>query len=207
LKYIEKKLGIPRSTLHGWLKDIKLSEIQRKKLFDNWQNGLAEARKKAVLWHNKGRNERRDSARKEVEKFVSNIDIDKNIQEIILATFYLAEGGKTENCFALANSNPDILIGITNILRKVFTIDETKFRCCLHLRKDQNEKEIKTFWSKILVIPETRFLKTQFDKRTIKKTYAHYKGVCVLYYFDLALQRRILFLGKKLINIINNTGV
>jgi transcriptional regulator with XRE-family HTH domain len=207
IRYIENKLGIPRSTLSGWLKDIKLSANQRKKLFHKWENGLIKARKKAVLVHNKGRNDRREKARQEVEKFVSNTDIDKSVQEIILAAFYLAEGGKTENSFALANSNPEILLGVITLLRRVFTIDESKFRCCLHLRGDQDENMLKEFWSKTLNIPESKFTKTQFDKRTVKKTYDHYKGVCLVNYFDMALQRRILYLGEKLLEIINkNTG-
>jgi len=203
IRYIENKLGIPRSTLSGWFKDIKLSAQKRKKLFDKWEDGLIKARKNAVLAHNKGKNDRREKARQEVEKFISNIAIDKNIQEIILAAFYLAEGGKAENSFALANSNSEILLSVVTLLRKVFVIDESKFRCCLHLRNDQDEVELKKFWAKILNIPESKFTKTQFDKRTIKKTYEHYKGVCVVNYFDMALQRKVLYLGDKLLKIIN----
>jgi len=207
VRYIENKLGIPRSTLSGWFKDIKLSKQQTKKLFDKWKNGLINAREKAVLTHNKGKHDRQKIARQEVEKFISDIDIDKKIQEIILSAFYLAEGGKTENSFTLANSNPEILLGVVTLLRKVFVIDESKFRCCLHLRKDQDENILKEFWSKTLNIPESKFTKTQFDKRTVKKTYDHYKGVCLINYFDMALQRRVLYLGEKLLEIINkNTG-
>ena len=72
------------------------------------------------------------------------------------------------------------------------------------MRKDQDEKELKKFLSKNLNIPENKFTKTQFDKRAVKKTYDHYKGVCVINYFDMALQRRILYLGDKLLEIINN---
>lgn len=201
---IENILSVNRSTLSGWLKNIGLTKEQKSKLHENWINALAIAREKAVLWHNKGKNERREKARKEVEKFVSNTNIDRDIQEIILTTFYLAEGGKTENSFALANSNPEILLCIVNLLRKVFIIDESKFRCCLHLRKDQNEDVLKNFWSKILDIPKSKFYKTQFDKRTIKKTYKHYKGVCVVNYLDTALQRRVLYLGEELLKVINN---
>ncbi len=200
---IENILGVSRSTLNGWLKNIKLTKEQKNELHKNWLNALVTARKKAVLWHNKGRNERREKARKEVEEFVSNIDLDKKIQEIILAAFYLAEGGKTEDSFVLANSNPEILLGVVNLLRKVFTIDESKFRCCLHLRKDQDENTSKKFWSKTLNIPESKFYKTQFDKRTVKKTYTHYKGVCVVNYLDLAVQRKVLYLGEKLLDTIN----
>src|SRR3989339_383116 len=89
---IEIAIGVRRSTLNGWLKNIELTKEQKGKLHNNWLSALVAARKKAALWHNKGRIERREKARKEVEKFVLNIDIDKNIQEIILAAFYLAEG-------------------------------------------------------------------------------------------------------------------
>jgi len=204
VRYIENKLGIPRSTLSGWFKDIKLSKGQRKKLFNAWKNGLSNAREKAVLWHKEDGDKRRNKVRQEVENFVSGINFDKKIGELILSAFYSAEGGKKENCFVLANSNQEILKGIINLLRFIYKIDEAKFRCCLHLRKDQNDEELKKFWSKILNIPETKFLKTQFDKRTIKKTYDHYKGVCVLIYYDMALQRRILYLGDNIVKIINN---
>jgi len=204
VRYIENKLHIPRSTLSGWFKDISLSAKQRKKLFKKWENGLVNAREKAVLWHKKQKNNRREKIKDEIKSFLSNVKIDKKIGELIMATFYLAEGGKQENNFALANSNPEILKGIVSLLRKLYQIDESKFRCALHLRKDQDENNAKEFWSIILNIPESKFLKTQFDKRTIKKTYEHYKGVCVLIYYDMALQRRILFLGDGILKIVNN---
>lgn len=206
LRYIESELKIPRSTLSGWFKSVELTREQKDKLHNDWLNALIEARKKAVLVHNKGKNDRRQAIRSEIDEFIEEVNLDKKLQEVILATFYLAEGGKTENCFALANSNPEILKGVIALLRKTFTLDESKFRCCLHLRKDQNEETAKSFWSKTLKIPYNKFLKTQFDKRTIKKTYDNYLGVCVLYYFDLALQRRILYLGEKLLKIINRKG-
>lgn len=206
IRYIENKLGISRSTLSGWFKDIKLSKEQRKKLFNDWKNGLMNARKKAALWHIKQGNDRKWAIREEVKNFVSGVNIDKKIGELMMATFYLAEGGKTENNFVIANSNPEILKGIINLQRYLYKLDESKFRCALHLRKDQDEERLKNFWSKTLDIPKLKFLKTQFDKRTIKKTYDHYKGVCVLIYYDMALQRRILYLGNEILKIINNMG-
>jgi hypothetical protein len=198
---IEKSLNINRSTLSGWLKDIKLNDKQKEELHNKWLNALAKAREKASLVHKKRRSDRREKIRKEVEDFYLNID-DK-IKEVIFATFYLAEGTKKEGSFAIANSNPLILKSLVNLLRSVYSINEAKFRCCLHLRKDQEENELKKFWSKLLNISKNKFGKTQFDKRTIKKTYDHYKGVCIVYYYDTALQRRVLYLGNKLLEIIN----
>jgi len=204
IRYIENKLGIPRSTLSGWFKNIKLAKKQEAKLLDNWNNGLANARKKAALWHKKDGDDRRLAIRQKIEEFTNGIRIDKKTGELLLATFYLAEGGKIENSFVIANSNPEILKGMITLQRYLYKLDESKFRCALHLRKDQNEKKLKVFWSKTLNIPEFKFTKTQFDKRTVKKTYDNYKGVCVINYFDMALQRRVLYLGEKLLKMFNN---
>jgi len=201
LPYIENKLGVPRSTLSGWFKDIKLSKEQREKLFNNWKNGLVYARKKAAQWHIEDGNKRRIKIRKDVEDFFIDIDVNKKIKEIILATFYLAEGTKKESSFVIANSNSGILVCLVKFLRDLYGINEKKIKCCLHLRNDQNENELKKYWSNLLKVPLSQFFKTQFDKRTIKKTYEHYKGVCVIYYNDMALQRRILYIGEKILKI------
>jgi len=204
IRYIENQLGIPRSTLSGWFKNIKLNKKQKDKLHQDWIDALFEARKKAAIVHKKQGHNRREAIRREVKDFFSDINIDKKTAELVMATFYLAEGTKKENCFVFANSNAEILKGIIKLLRFSHKIEESKLRCCLHLRKDQNERQSIKYWSDILSIPEIRFLKTQFDKRTIKKTYESYKGVCVIYYYDMALQRRILYTGEKILSIINN---
>jgi len=206
IKYVEKKLGINRSTLSGWFKAIELTQAQRDQLLLNWKNGLAIAQKKGGQWHADQGEKRRAAIRKEVEIFTSNIHIDKTIGELILATFYLAEGTKRENCFRVANSNSEVLKGFISLLRYLYEIDESKLRCVLHLRKDQNEAELKKYWSDLLKIPLEKFLKTQFDKRTVRETYHHYKGVCIVNYYDMALQRRVLYLGEKILGIIKNTG-
>jgi len=200
---IENILGVRRSTLNGWFKNIKLSKKQKEKLLNNWKKGLVKAREKAVLWHKNKRNERREKIKKDVEIFFKNLKINNKVGELLMAMFYLAEGGKTENSFMVANSNPQILKSIINLYRNLYELDESKFSCVLHLRKDQNENELKLFWSTLLKIPKHKFTKTQFDKRTIKKTYDHYKGVCVVNYFDMAIQRRILFIGDRLLKTID----
>ena len=111
---IENKLGIPRSTLSGWFKNIELSEPQKQKLLDNWSNGLINARKKAALWHKKDGENRRIAIKKDVESFFNNINIDKKLGELLMATFYLAEGTKKENCFVFANSNSEICLLYTS---------------------------------------------------------------------------------------------
>src|SRR3990167_6594423 len=188
---IEKFLDVRRSTLNGWLHNIELSDIQKKRLHSNRMAGLKKAREIASDIHKKGRLLRIKKIKKEVNLFSSEVKLNKKLGELIFAVFYLAEGGKKENALVIANSNPDILKAFLNLLRFVYHIDESKIRCCLHLRNDQIEHDLSSFWSKTLRVTIKQFHKTQFDKRTTKPTYEKYKGVCVITYFDMSLQRRI----------------
>ena len=77
IKYVEKKLGINRSTLSGWFKNIELTKKQQLKLHEDWKNGLKNAQKLGGLWHKEQANNRRKIIREEVEKFVSKINIDQ----------------------------------------------------------------------------------------------------------------------------------
>jgi hypothetical protein len=48
---IERKYGIPRSTLSGWFKNVELTEEQRVVLMRNRKDGWAKARANAVESH------------------------------------------------------------------------------------------------------------------------------------------------------------
>lgn len=199
IRDIEKTLGIRRSTLSGWLHNIELSESQKQRLHKEWLNALVKARFWAAQSHRNERLKRVGKIKEGVKGFVSGITINKTLGEIIFAIFYLAEGTKKENAMVVANSNPNVLKSFLNLFRYLYKPEESKFRCCLHLRGDQSEKQLKDFWSQLLSVPESQFNKTQFDKRTIKTTFRDYQGVCVITYFDMDLQRRILYLGESLI--------
>lgn len=41
---IEKELGVARSTLSYWLKNVDISEVHSLKLYSNWVNGIKEGR-------------------------------------------------------------------------------------------------------------------------------------------------------------------
>lgn len=204
IRDIENILNIPRSTLSGWLRNVKLSKKQKKRLYKKWLAALVKARLKAAQVNRKARIERINTIKRNVKKFISKITVDKILGELIFATFYLAEGTKKENSIVIANSDPIVLKAFLNLFKYLYKPDKSKFRCCLHLRQDQSERQLKDYWSKTLNIPKSHFIKTQFDKRTIKPTFKKYKGVCVVFYYDMNLQRRILYTGKDLLNKMIN---
>src|SRR3989338_3109931 len=79
---IEHKLGISRSTLSGWFKNIELSHVQKEQLLQNWRDGLVHARKKAVIWHNAQKKQRLEEAKKQAIKTLAGID-EKNKMFIV----------------------------------------------------------------------------------------------------------------------------
>ncbi|MFA6050764.1 MAG: hypothetical protein WC761_06270 [Candidatus Paceibacterota bacterium] len=196
--YIENKLGIPRSTLSGWFKDIVLSEKQKSILESNWRAGLIEGRKKAVIWHNTQKETRLKLAGEQAESVLSKINFgDKSILDLALAMLYLGEGFKVSGT-GMGNSDPLILKFFLNVLEKNYQIDRNQVHCELHLRADQNGQKMKEFWSKELNVPMERFVHTFFDKRTEgKSTYDHYKGVCVVNCGNVAIQRKLVYLSRN----------
>jgi len=203
IRDIEKTLSVARSTLSGWLCDVELSKKQKEQLHKKWLAALAKARSKAAELNKNNRLKRMRVIEQDAKNFVSDIVINKKLGEIIFSIFYLAEGTKAQRgTVEIASTNPKILVTLLKLFRYLYSPQESRLRCRLNLRLDQSERKLKSYWSKILQIPKSQFIKTQFDKRTIKPTFKNYKGVCSLYYCDTNLQKRIIAIGEELIQLI-----
>jgi len=189
---IERRLGIPRSTLSGWLRNIELSQKQKEKLTQDWKNALVKARKKAVLWHNAQKEKRLKLAEEQALKIVGDIDItDKKILELALAILYMGEGTKKKIETSMGSSDPLILKFFLAALKRLYDFDIKKIKCQLNLRADQSPEKMKRFWSKELSVPINNFGYVNLDKRTVgSKTYPYYKGVCHVLCGNVAIQRR-----------------
>ncbi len=195
---IESRLGIPRSTLSGWFKGIKLTAKQIRKIEREWRNDLKKARKKAVIWHNAQKRKRLEAAEKAAKKVLNDIDLNNlSFFELALAFLYLGEGSKRNSETAIGSSDPKILKFFLAGLKNIYDIDISKIRCELYLRADQNPKKIRNYWSKTLNIPLNNFRQINIDKRTKgTKTYSYYKGVCNLRCGNVAIQRKLMSLAE-----------
>ena len=198
VRQIEEQLKIPRSTLSGWLRNIRLSPAQKKVLNENCKEALVSARKRAVLWHKEQKGKRIDAARQGALNFLNNIDVHRpEFQELALAVLYMAEGRKVAEETSLGSSDPLMLKFFLGSLKKLYGIDINKISCSLHLRADQSEEELRRFWSIELGLPLNKFKEVYKDNRTIgSKTYDGYKGVCSIRYGSIAIKRRLLFLSQ-----------
>jgi len=195
---IERHLSIPRSTLSGWLKGIKLSQKQKKRLIQDQKNALVGARRKAALWHKTQKIDRLQEAKDQALKTLEHISItDKDVLELALAVLYMGEGTKKKIETSMGSSNPLILKFFLSSVKTLYDLNPKKIKCQLSLRADQDPEKMKRFWSKELQIPRNNFDYINLDKRTIgSKTYPYYKGVCLVRCGNVAIQRKLIYLSE-----------
>jgi hypothetical protein len=194
IREIEKLLSIPRSTLSGWLKSVELTELQKARLQQNADLALIKARVKASDWHRSQKKLRLKKAEEQATVVLEEIVIDDNIIELALAMLYLGEGAK-KNTTAIGNSNPLILKFFITILIKKYGVSVDKIKCDLHIRADQNTKELIDYWSHELNLPMSCFRSVIVDVRTTGRTsYPEYKGMCLVNCGNIAIQRKLIYL-------------
>ena len=109
IRSIEKYLKIPRSTLSGWFKNVKLTKTQMKVLEIKHKNALIKGRKKAMLWHNQQKSKRILNAENEANKILSKLDNNSKTIELGLAMLYLGEGFKKSPRTGMGNSDTLLL--------------------------------------------------------------------------------------------------
>jgi hypothetical protein len=206
LGFIEKNLGIPRSTLSGWCKNIQLSNEQRVTLLNNQLVSLPKARLAAAKWHREQKVLRISIAKQEAENVMKNIDITDDILDLSLAMLYLGEGTKSK-LTSIANSDPMVLRFVLSVLKQNYKVNLNTIKCGLHLRMDQDSTECKKYWANELGLAVKQFAYISFDKRSAGRvTYDRYKGVCVLYCGSIAIQRKLIYLYNLFCDKVSQMG-
>ncbi len=183
-KEIGKKLGIPSSTIRRWCfgikagKGISLSEIRRNK---------------RIRWE----------IIDEERKFLKNFDIkkiDKHQAELLASILYWCEGskypGETRTCFT--SSDERMIKVFIFLLRKGFKIDEEKFRVHLQIHKTQDLENLREYWSGLLGIAESQFIKPTVTAPTGNRHRRGYRGACTLRYNDYRILLKLTTLYGKL---------
>jgi len=183
------KISIPKSTLSYWCKDVKLPEEYQEKIrhivLKNAEKGRAIA-----LIVNRIKREKYIKEVKDRVKHLSDKLKEKDTAKIALAMLYLGEGSKKQRgSLMFGNSDPFVVSLFLCLLRYCYRIDESKFRCTLQCRADQNIEKLQNFWSKITKISLSQFYKARIDPRTIGRPSKNlnYKGVCRIDYFSADL--------------------
>ena len=204
---IVKKIDapIPKSTLSIWFQNIKLSAYARKRLENSISDKLKKAHAAALLTNKKKRQEYLRDIEKRVSHLKNHLS-NKDVAKIVLAVLYLGEGKKSiRRSFMFGNSDPKVIKLYLNLLRKCYAIDESKFRCTVQCRADQDVPFLEKFWLDVTKIPASQFYRSRIDPRTIgkKSKKPQYKGVCRIDYFCADIYNEI----EKIIEIVCKMGL
>jgi hypothetical protein len=185
---IRKSLGlsIPKSTLSDWCSSIPLSPEQQELIRRLMRNASDRGRATAWAVNRARRAQYIEEVKKRVYPCAKQIN-DKTTAKIALAMLYLGEGAKTVKGFLMfGNSNPSVIGLFLGLLRHCYKINESKFRCTLQCRADQDIKKLEKFWAHITKISPSQFYAARIDPRTVGKPSRNldYKGVCRIDYFS-----------------------
>src|SRR5579864_8104595 len=136
IKRIEAFLGIPRSTLSGWFKNLEISEEHKSQLMKNKEEAWTRARLKAAESHRAQKALRMLEAERAAKSILEKLDINNpEILDLAFAMLYLGEGAKN-NSSSIASSDPMILKFVIAVLVKNYNSKLNNLFCDLHLRAD-----------------------------------------------------------------------
>lgn len=202
---IAKKVGVSKSSVSLWVRDVALTEKQRNSLSKNgFSVDVIEKRRVARITNT--RNRRRlemDLAKKDIKA------ISKQELFLIGVALYWGEGGKTERSMVrIANADPYVISFMMRFFREVCEVPEAKFRGHVHTFSHLHAVKAEKYWSGISGIPHTQFFKT-YSKPSIasknKKDSLPY-GTFQIYVCDTKLFYRIKGWIERLGEIGSNEG-
>lgn len=176
IRKISETLGLNKSTVSYWCRDVVLSKKQK-------DNLIKEQRKEGIKALLKNAEIKREKRIKETKK-LKNIGEEKvgilSHRDLFIAglAFYWGEGYKEANEeVGFTNSDPHAILFIMRWFQEVFCVEKKDFiiRITVNISHQNREEEILRYWSKILKIPRSQFNKITFIKTKKIKQYKNGK--------------------------------
>lgn len=189
--------GIPKSTLSCWFGDSLGHPYDRKQQLEH----LVRIRPLAHRAIKKRIENRNKILQEKITDEIKDYPL-KNLGtlKLFLAALYWAEGAKNDGVSGaiFVNTDPRLCQLYITLLRKCYSIDESKFRIRLHLHYYHVIKETRRFWSELLEVPENQFGKIYIKKRSkTKKFRKNFGGICFIRYADSTIRREFLEIARQ----------
>lgn len=201
LKEISNKLGIVKSTVAIWAGDIKMDKVAQARLLTKIKLGqFISARNR--------RAKTKALEEKYFQEALEEIRLNPDYEKIMCAMLYWCEGGKdVRNGVRFINSDPRVIAVFLRLFRLSFSLDEGKFRVCVHLHEYHDAKRQLAFWSKVSHIKRSQFIKPFCKKHTSIRIRKNYPGCASVYYQSADMARRLLAIGKAFLTEQGMMGV
>jgi predicted transcriptional regulator len=157
IRNIAKTLGVSKASVSIWVRDIVLSNEQKKTLTSNgFSVAAVEKRRVNRITNTQVRhNIIIDAAKKDINTL--------SRRELLLvgAAIYWGEGGKTKKAMAtIANSDPHLIQFMMKFFNEICEVKPEKFRGQIHTHSHLSAVRAEKYWSSISGIPLKQFYKT-----------------------------------------------
>lgn len=155
LSEIVAKIGVAKSSVSVWVRNVFLSDKARRRLLTKIKLGqLISAENKRQRTQKIIDNYRRQAIREVVRK-----SLDKIYKKIMCSLLYWCEGSKDYyKGVYFANSDPRLVKTFLQLFRESFDLNEKRFRACVHLHQYHNSMKQLKFWSDITKFPKVNLL-------------------------------------------------
>jgi len=153
IRTISSKLGIAKSTVSGWCKNVPLTDEQRRLLAS--QKGDFLKGIQSIQTHHQILREHAFS--KGIEKYSHHRHDTNFVAGLML---YWAEGAKSHGTAAIANSDEHVIEFMIRWFDTYWSVDSQHMSLHMHLHSGQDERKEKLYWSKITGIPLRNFQKS-----------------------------------------------
>jgi hypothetical protein len=167
---IRSKLMVSKGTLSLWLKTVKLTSEQRQRLYT-----------KQTLALNTGPQSQKNRRQREIDGIIKlakaeiKFPISLASYRLFGAALYWAEGSKNQ-MFNITNSDPNLILFWVRWLSKIFKLPAKELKARLNIYPQQNETQLKKFWSDLTGIPLKNFGKSYVKpvSKNFKKNNLYY---------------------------------
>lgn len=153
-KEIMHTIPVAKSTLSLWLRYIPLKPEQRNRLYTKQVHSMA-----------LGARSQKERRRKEIDALLHEAqkEISTPLSDLAFQCFgvalYWAEGSKQKG-LEITNSDPHLIVFMVRWFKKIFNVTPENIIARLNIYPQQNETDIKQFWSEITGIPLVNFRKS-----------------------------------------------
>jgi hypothetical protein len=202
VKAISRELGVSKSSISIWVRDIELTPEQLRQLNQNSELGREKGRTVTSLMYKRRRQEIHKNSVTEARALLGACsDRDLLLSGIAL---YWAEGNKKTHKVRFTNSDPAMILLMINWLKKYFGVlpDEIGAFLGIHEMHKGREQEVISYWSDLTGIPKNHFQKTIFKRSKSRKVYenmnSHFGTVTIFVWKATKIYYRILGLIEVL---------
>jgi transposase-like protein len=183
IKDIARIVGVSKSTVSVWCKDIVLNKKQKSILNAKMIAAGHSGRVKGARVNREKKVSRILEAQREAKVRILNIADDSRF--LVGVSLYWAEGSKKDNKYAFSNSDPKVILFMAKWLMDYFDIPKSDLMPRLYINSVYQDRvgSLLTFWETLLELPSKQFGNPVLLKIRNKKVYNNsdsYKGLISL---------------------------